>query len=106
MILTLFRSLLKEAPERIRDLLEWGAVFDVTDGCEVAQRPFGGQRSPGPAIAGDRTGHEMMATLVDRLHNTDVLIENEVTIISLLHDGPRVSGAIGLTGRGDPGHAC
>ena len=97
----LVQILVNEAPERIRDLLEWGAVFDVTDGCEVAQRPFGGQRFPRTCYAGDRTGHEMMATLVDRLHNTDVLIENEVTIISLLHDGPRVSGAIGLDRQGE-----
>jgi fumarate reductase (CoM/CoB) subunit A len=43
----------------------------------------------------------MMATLIDRLHNTDARVENEVTIISLLLDGPRVSGAIGLDQRGE-----
>jgi fumarate reductase (CoM/CoB) subunit A len=43
----------------------------------------------------------MMATLIDRLHNTDVRVENEVTIISLLCEGPRVNGAIGLDKRGE-----
>jgi fumarate reductase (CoM/CoB) subunit A len=42
----------------------------------------------------------MMATLVDRLHNTDVRVENEVTIISLVLDESRVSGAIGLDQKG------
>ena len=42
----LVQILVKEAPVRMQDLLEWGAVFDVTDCCEVAQRPFGGQRFP------------------------------------------------------------
>lgn len=92
----LVQILVEEAPQRIQDLLAWGAVFDVTDCCEVAQRPFGGQRFPRTCYAGDRTGHEMMATLIDRLHNTGVRVENEVTIISLLLDGSRVSGAFGL----------
>ncbi|MDD1708965.1 MAG: fumarate reductase subunit A [Methanoregulaceae archaeon] len=97
----LVQTLVKEAPLRIEDLLKWGAVFDVTDCCEVAQRPFGGQRFPRTCYAGDRTGHEMMSTLIDRLHNTDVRVENEVTIISLLCEGPRVTGAIGLDRRGE-----
>jgi fumarate reductase (CoM/CoB) subunit A len=97
----LVQTLVKEAPLRIEDLLKWGAVFDVTDGCEVAQRPFGGQRFPRTCYAGDRTGHEMMSTLIDRLHNTDVRVDNEVTIISLLCEGPRVTGAIGLDKRGE-----
>jgi fumarate reductase (CoM/CoB) subunit A len=42
-----------------------------------------------------------MSTLIDRLHNTDVRVENEVTIISLLCEGPRVTGAIGLDRRGE-----
>jgi fumarate reductase (CoM/CoB) subunit A len=97
----LVQTLVREAPLRIEDLLKWGAVFDVTDCCEVAQRPFGGQRFPRTCYAGDRTGHEMMSTLIDRLHNTDVRVENEVTIISLLCEGHRVTGAIGLDKRGE-----
>ena len=96
----LVQILVHEAPQRIRDLLEWGAVFDVTDSCEVAQRPFGGQRFPRTCYAGDRTGHEMISTLVDRLHGTGVRIENEVTVISLLQEGQRVNGAIGLDRQG------
>lgn len=97
----LVRILVAEAPERMEDLLRWGAVFDVTDCCEVAQRPFGGQRFPRTCYAGDRTGHEMMATLVDRLHGTDVQVENEITVISLMKDDDRVTGVLGLDRRGE-----
>ena len=63
----LVNILVKEAPLRMGDLVKWGAVFDFTDSDEVAQRPFGGQRFPRTCYAGDRTGHEMMITLVERL---------------------------------------
>ena len=67
----LVKILVNEAPQRMEDLLRWGAVFDVTDSDEVAQRPFGGQRFPRTCYAGDRTGHEMMTTLVERLDWTE-----------------------------------
>jgi fumarate reductase (CoM/CoB) subunit A len=92
----LVRILVSEAPERIADLVRWGAVFDVTDACDVAQRPFGGQRFPRTCYAGDRTGHEMMTTLRERLRTSDVTVYEEVSIVSLMRDGSRVSGAIGL----------
>lgn len=97
----LVRILVDEAPDRVRDLLRWGAVFDVTESCEVAQRPFGGQRFPRTCYAGDRTGHEMMLTLIDRLHSSDVQVVNEVAIVSLLKNGDRVNGAVGLDRNGD-----
>src|SRR5512136_2067427 len=49
----LVRILVEEAPRRMDDLLRWGAVFDVTNSCEVAQRPFGGQSFPRTCYAGD-----------------------------------------------------
>jgi fumarate reductase (CoM/CoB) subunit A len=97
----LVRILVNEAPQRMEDLLRWGAVFDVTDCCEVAQRPFGGQRFPRTCYAGDRTGHEMILTLIDRLHATDTRVENEITVVSLLKKGNRVSGAAALDRKGN-----
>jgi len=89
--------LVREAPERLRDLVRWGAVFDVTDDREVAQRPFGGQRFPRTCYAGDRTGHEMMMTLLDRLDATDTQLYNEVTVVDLAKDeSGAVAGAIAL----------
>ncbi len=93
--------LVAEAPRRVEDLLAWGAVFDVTDCCEIAQRPFGGQSFPRTCYAGDRTGHEMMMTLIERLATTDVTIENEVTALDLVRDGDRVIGALCLDGQGE-----
>ncbi|MDH7510459.1 MAG: FAD-binding protein, partial [Methanolinea sp.] len=93
--------LVAEAPQRISDLLAWGAVFDVTDSCDVAQRPFGGQTFPRTCYAGDRTGHEMMMTLIERLASTNVETENEVTALDLVREGERVVGALCLDGKGE-----
>lgn len=94
--------LVREAPERLRDLVRWGAVFDVTDDRQVAQRPFGGQRFPRTCYAGDRTGHEMMMTLLDRLDATDTQLYNEVTVVDLVKDeNGAVAGAIALDREGE-----
>ena len=96
----LVRILAHEAPLRMGDLVKWGAVFDVTDTDEIAQRPFGGQRFPRTCYAGDRTGHEMMTTLVERLEGTKVTLMQEYTVISLLRDGDAVCGAMALDDKG------
>jgi fumarate reductase (CoM/CoB) subunit A len=82
------------------DLVKWGAVFDFTEQDEIAQRPFGGQRFPRTCYAGDRTGHEMMVTLVERLDSTGVTALQEYTVIDLLKDGGAVIGAIALDEKG------
>ena len=99
--------LTKEAPLRMGDLMKWGAIFDFTDADEVAQRPFGGQRFPRTCYAGDRTGHEMMMTLVDRLrylldekNGKGITILQEYTVIDLLKEGERVIGAMALDEKG------
>lgn len=94
--------LVKEAPDRMADLIRWGAVFDVTDEREIAQRPFGGQRFPRTCYAGDRTGHEMMMTLVEQLRGNDVQQMQEMSVIELLKDSDRVAGAIVLDRKGEP----
>jgi fumarate reductase (CoM/CoB) subunit A len=97
----LVSTLVNESPDRIMDLISWGAVFDVTGECTIAQRPFGGQCFPRTCFAGDKTGHEMMVTLMDRLASSAVRIFHEVTIVSLLTDGGRVIGAAGLDREGE-----
>jgi len=96
----LVNILVKEAPLRMGDLVKWGAVFDFTDSDEVAQRPFGGQRFPRTCYAGDRTGHEMMTTLVERLDATKVTTLQEYTVTDLLKDGNAVVGAMALDEKG------
>lgn len=99
----LVNRLVNEAPERMEDLVGWGAVFDVTPEQTVAQRPFGGQSRPRTCYAGDRTGHEIMMTLVEHLRTMDIEIFNETPAISLLrNDNSRVCGAAGLDRRGHP----
>jgi fumarate reductase (CoM/CoB) subunit A len=97
----LVKILVSESPQRMDDLILWGAVFDVTDDNKVAQRPFGGQRFPRTCYAGDRTGHEMMTTLVERLDGLPVDILTETTVIDLLKEGDRVVGAFALDDKGD-----
>src|SRR6266566_3203887 len=55
----------KEAPDRVRELEAWGALFDRTKDGKILQRNFGGHRYPRLAHVGDRTGLEMIRTLQD-----------------------------------------
>src|SRR5208283_1148558 len=98
----LVRLLVQESPQRIDDLIRWGAVFDFSHECELAQRPFGGQRFPRTCYAGDRTGHEMMMTLIERFDSSGARKMEEVTVIDLLKEGDRVIGAFALDENGDP----
>ncbi|MCX6687672.1 MAG: FAD-binding protein, partial [Methanoregula sp.] len=97
----LVRILVAESPQRMDDLIRWGAVFDFTENNEVAQRPFGGQQFPRTCYAGDRTGHEMMTTLVERLDGLPVNTLADMTVIDLLKAGDRVIGALALDDTGE-----
>ncbi|HYN06641.1 MAG TPA: fumarate reductase/succinate dehydrogenase flavoprotein subunit [Vicinamibacterales bacterium] len=85
----------KEAPDRVRELEAWGAVFDRTADGRILQRNFGGHRYPRLAHVGDRTGLEMIRTLQDYGVHRGIDVYMEHTIISLLTDDGRVAGAIG-----------
>ena len=99
----LVEALVSEAPARIRDLFNWGAVFDLTAENTIAQRPFGGQRFPRTCYAGDHTGHEMVMTLLERLRGSNVEIRDETTVLELLKDGDRVIGAVTADRNGELG---
>jgi succinate dehydrogenase / fumarate reductase flavoprotein subunit len=85
----------REAPDRVRELEAWGAVFDRTTDGKILQRNFGGHRYPRLAHVGDRTGLEMIRTLQDHGIHQGVDVHMECTIIKLLKDGDRVVGAFG-----------
>jgi succinate dehydrogenase / fumarate reductase flavoprotein subunit len=85
----------KEAPDRVRELEAWGAVFDRTKDGRILQRNFGGHRYPRLAHVGDRTGLEMIRTLQDHGIHQGMQVHMECTILSLLKDGDRVVGAFG-----------
>jgi len=85
----------KEAPDRVRELEAWGAVFDRTKDGRILQRHFGGHKYPRLAHVGDRTGLEMIRTLQDHGVHQGIDIYMEHTVLSLLKDGDRVVGAFG-----------
>jgi succinate dehydrogenase / fumarate reductase flavoprotein subunit len=85
----------KEAPDRVRELEAWGAVFDRTSDGRILQRNFGGHRYPRLAHVGDRTGLEMIRTLQDHGVHRGIDVHMEHTILSILKDGNRAVGAFG-----------
>ena len=85
----------REAPDRVRELEAWGALFDRTKDGRILQRNFGGHRYPRLAHVGDRTGLEMIRTLQDHGIHTGMEVHMECTVLSLLLDGNRIAGACG-----------
>jgi succinate dehydrogenase / fumarate reductase flavoprotein subunit len=85
----------KEAPDRVRELEAWGALFDRTKDGRILQRNFGGHRYPRLAHVGDRTGLEMIRTLQDHGIHQGIDVHMECTVVTLLKDGERVCGAFG-----------
>jgi len=84
----------KEAPDRVRELEAWGAVFDRTSDGRINQRNFGGHRYPRLAHVGDRTGLELIRTLQDHAIHTGMTVHMEHTVIDLLLDGGRAAGCV------------
>jgi succinate dehydrogenase / fumarate reductase flavoprotein subunit len=84
----------REAPERVRELEAWGAVFDRTADGRILQRNFGGHRYPRLAHVGDRTGLELIRTLQDHLVYRGVTVHMECTLVDLLKSGDRAAGAL------------
>jgi succinate dehydrogenase flavoprotein subunit len=91
-----------ESPARVRELEEWGAVFDRTADGRILQRPFGGHSHPRLAHVGDRTGLEMIRTLQDRAVSLGIEVYMECTVTRLITGRDGVTGAFGYwrtTGR-------
>src|SRR3954453_13420552 len=83
----------KQAPDRVRELEAWGAIFDRTKDGKILHRNFAGHRYPRPAHTGDRTGLEMIRTLQDHGIHLGIEVYMEHTVLSLLKNGDRVVGA-------------
>jgi len=84
----------KEAPERVRELEGWGAVFDRTPDGRINQRNFGGHRYPRLAHVGDRTGLELIRTLQDHAVYLGMTVHMEHTVIDLILDNGRAAGCL------------
>ena len=84
----------RQAPERVRELEEWGAVFDRTKDGLISQRNFGGHRYPRLAHVGDRTGLELIRSLQDHGVHRGISFHMECTALELLKDGGRIAGVL------------
>jgi len=85
----------REAPERVRELEYWGALFDRTRDGKIMQRAFGGHTWKRLAHVGDRTGLEMIRTLQEKGIHGGMDVFMECTITHLVKDGGRITGAFG-----------
>jgi succinate dehydrogenase / fumarate reductase, flavoprotein subunit len=83
----------QEAPQRVRELEQWGALFDRTADGDILQRAFGGHTFKRLCHVGDRTGLEMIRTLQDRGVHMGIDVYMECAVTRLLMDGGRVAGA-------------
>jgi succinate dehydrogenase / fumarate reductase flavoprotein subunit len=83
----------QESPDRVRELEQWGALFDRTENGDILQRAFGGHSFKRLCHVGDRTGLEMIRTLQDRGVQQGIDVYMECTVTRLLSDGGRVAGA-------------
>jgi succinate dehydrogenase / fumarate reductase flavoprotein subunit len=84
----------REAPDRVKELEAWGALFDRTNDGRILQRNFGGHAFPRLAHVGDRTGLEMIRTLQDHGIHRGIDVFMETTIVQLLLDDGRIAGAL------------
>ena len=83
----------QEAPDRVHELEQWGALFDRTSDGEILQRAFGGHTFKRLCHVGDRTGLEMIRTLQDRGVHLGIDVYMECAVTRLLKDGDRIAGA-------------
>jgi succinate dehydrogenase / fumarate reductase flavoprotein subunit len=85
----------QEAPDRVRELEDWGALFDRTEDGLISQRDFGGHRFARLAHVGDRTGLELIRTLQQRTVALGIDVFMECTVTRLLTDADGITGAFG-----------
>ncbi|MDZ5664260.1 fumarate reductase/succinate dehydrogenase flavoprotein subunit [Nocardioides sp. S-58] len=88
----------QEAPERVLELEDWGALFDRTEDGLISQRDFGGHRYARLAHVGDRTGLELIRTLQQRTVQLGIDVFMECTVTDVLKEAGdregRVAGAL------------
>jgi succinate dehydrogenase / fumarate reductase flavoprotein subunit len=85
----------QEAPDRVWELEEWGALFDRTSDGKISQRDFGGHRYARLAHVGDRTGLEIIRTCQQRVVQLGIDVYMECNVTRLLKAGDKIAGAFG-----------
>ena len=87
----------KEAPDRVYELEQWGALFNRTPDGKISQRPFGGHTYRRLCHVGDRTGLELIRTMQEKVLATDAKVYMETTVTKLFKKDGRVTGALAYT---------
>ena len=87
----------KEAPDRVIELEQWGALFNRTNEGKISQRPFGAHTYRRLCHVGDRTGLEMIRTLQEKVLATGAKVYMETTVTKLLKKDDQVVGALAYT---------
>ncbi len=85
----------REAPEHIRQLIEWGTHFDTENGAILLGREGGHSHRRIVHAMGDATGHEVIRAMIQRArgkHDAQIW-PNTFTIDLLTHEG-RCRGAL------------
>ncbi len=93
---TAVETLCKRAPDRIRELAEWGMEFDRTDEGKINQRYFGAQSFRRTCFVGDRTGQALMDTLVQKAMDLEIPYRENLYITDLMVEGGKAAGAVGF----------
>ena len=88
--------LVKNSPDRLIDLENYGAMFERKENGEIDQRPFGGQTFRRTCYHGDRTGAELLNALKEEIIKRNIELYEEIMITSLVCDNNQVIGATGL----------
>jgi L-aspartate oxidase len=94
----------REAPQAIHDLVDWGTKFDLEDGQLALTREGGHSHARIVHALGDATGHEVMRAVIARARLApNVTLWDDTFTIDLLTDGGRCVGAVldrpGVVGR-------
>ena len=82
----------QQAPDRIRELETWGAVFDRTPKGLTSQRNFGGHTYPRLAHIGDATGLELIRTLQEKGVHMGMDVFMEFTVRRLFTNEGEITG--------------
>lgn len=82
-------SVVREAPERIRELIAWGARFDEESGELALGREGGHSHDRIVHALGDATGREVMRAVIDRVRTLEHVDtwQNTFTLDLLTHEG-------------------
>ncbi|MEL4304996.1 FAD-dependent oxidoreductase [Methanococcoides sp. LMO-2] len=88
--------LCREAPDRVLEMEHWGTNFSRKDDGTIAQRPFGGAGFPRTCYAGDRTGHNLLHTLHERVLRAGIKVYREWLVTRLVIEDKRCLGFVAM----------